>query len=108
MRLLTKVFIIINFIILSSLFVIYAPTFKRMQKKFVSEIAINKKISYLSYTFYSEEKIESMKDEKIDLVKIKEDSLDNYYTESKEAITYDSKYDEIVLSKDVGVISNFD
>lgn len=102
MRLLTKLFILINLLILSFLFFIYAPTFDKIHKKFINEIAIDKKLSYLSYTFYNQERIDSLTDVKIDVIKIDEESSKNYYVETKENISFDSKYDEIVLSKDIG------
>ena len=102
MKLLTKIFIAINLIIVSLLFVIYAPTFIKYQKKFVNEYAIDNKLSYLSYTFYNQEKMDSLIEEKIDLITIEEESCGDIIVPSKETISYDNEYEELVLSKDVG------
>ena len=54
MKILTKIFITIDFLIILVLVVVYAPIFNYVQKYLVNDIAIDKKMNYISYTFYNE------------------------------------------------------
>ena len=101
MRLLTKLFLTIDFIIISLLVVIYVPTFEFLQRRFVNEIAIENKKNYLSYVFYDEEKVEDLTNENIFISSFEESNYGDIDKNAKK-ITYDNIYDQLVLTRDPG------
>ena len=101
MKLITKIFLTIDFLFIALLVVVYVPTFEFVQKKFINDIAVGKKMNYLSYVFYNEEKVEELKDDDLMVYSFEESEYaDIYDTSSK--MTYDNIYDQLVLTRDHG------
>ena len=101
MKRLTKLLIILDLFVISFLIVIYAPQFEKVQKKIVNNIKENKKLSYLSYTLYNQDIIDSLIDEE-EIIETRDYS--EYYTTVKNnnKMTYDNIYDQLILTKDPG------
>ncbi len=100
MKLLTKFLLTIDFLIVSLLVVIYVPTFERVQKLLVNDIAIEKKLNYLSYVFYDEDKVETLTNE-VSYISTFESNYGDINS-NKNKMTYDNIYDQLVLTKDPG------
>ena len=99
MKILTKIFITIDFLIILVLVVIYAPIFNYVQKYLVNDIAIDKKMNYLSYTFYDENKVDELANDNIYISSFEE----SYYGDTNpKKITYDNIYDQLILTRDQG------
>jgi len=96
MKLLTKIFLLIDFLIISLLVVIYLPSFNSFHKNLVN----NKELKYLAYTFYSQEKINSLSNIYVDTINNNIESLS--YVKLNHKMTYDNIYDQLILSKDPG------
>ena len=102
MKGLTKILLLIDILVCSLLMVINLPTFNNLHKKFVNYAIVNKNINYLSYVLFDQEKVESLIDKKVDIIDMNENDSDKYYVETKETVTYDNEYDEIILARDPG------
>ena len=102
MKLLTKLLFLVDVIVCVFLMLIMLPTFNKYHKIFVNYAIENKNINYLSYVFFNQEQIDSFVDKKIDVIKIDEEDSDKYIVETKDRITYDNEYDEIILARDPG------
>ena len=102
MKGLTKLLLIIDVIVIALLIVIYSPIFNKLHKKFINYAIENKKINYLSYVFFEQEKVESLVDKRIDIIRIDENDSDKYYVESKVEMTHDNQYEEEILARDPG------
>ena len=100
MKLLTKIFLTIDFLIISLLVVVYVPTFEYVQRLLVNEIAINHKMNYLSYVFYDENKVETLTDEEVFISSFDESSYGDIHV--SKGMTYDNIYDQLVLTRDQG------
>lgn len=101
MKLITKLFLTIDFLFIALLVVIYTPTFEFVQKKFINDIAIGKKMNYLSYVFYDDDKVEELKDEDLMVSSFEESEYADTYSSSSK-MTYDNIYDQLVLTRDPG------
>lgn len=102
MKILTKILILGDIIVCSLLLLINLPTFNKLHKKFINYSVESKNNRYLSYVFFNKEKVDSLVDKKIDVINIDDNDTDKYYVETKDRITYDNEYDEIILSRDPG------
>ncbi len=102
MKIITKLFLTIDFLFISLLVVVYVPTFERVQKYFVNDVAIDKKMNYLSYVFYDEDKVEKLTDEEVFISSFEESSYGDIDIKTKDTMTYDNIYDQLILSRDQG------
>ena len=100
MKLLTKIFLTIDFLIISLLVVIYVPTFEYVQRLLVNEVAINKKMNYISYVFYDDQKVEYLTNEEEFINSFEPSSYGDGYVGT--VMTYDNIYDQLVLTRDQG------
>ena len=101
MKIITKLFLTIDFLFISLLVVIYAPTFESVQRYFVNDVAIDKKLNYLSYVFYDEGKVEKLTDEEIYVSSFEESNYGDA-VKTKDTMTYDNIYDQLILTRDQG------
>ena len=99
MKLLTKFFLTIDFLIICLLVIIYIPY---IQKRMVNDIAIDKKINYLSYVFYSEEDVDRLTNDYDKPVVILDNSYGDTYVKMQDKMKYDNIYDQLILSRDPG------
>ena len=102
MKLITKFFLTIDFLIISLLVLIYVPSFKNIQEMFVNDISIGKNIKFLSYVFYDEKKVDSLINDYYEESSFEEQSYGDSYIKVQDKMKYDNIYDQLVLSRDPG------
>ena len=103
MKLRTKLFISIDFIIISFLIVVYIPSFKEIQKKMINDYFIKDKLYYMSYVLYDDDKVEALKNDYTETkVNLEEEPVGDSYVKLQDKRTYDNIYDQLILSRDTG------
>lgn len=102
MKILTKLFLTIDFLVIAILVVIYTPTFEKVQRLFVNDLAIEKKMNYLSYVFYNEETVEMLTNDESLSASFEPASYGDGYIKNRDTMTYDNIYDQLVLTRDQG------
>ena len=102
MKLITKFFLSIDFLIISLLVLVYVPSFKSIQESLVNDISIGKNIKYLSYVFYDEKKVDSLINDYYEDLSFEEQAYGDSYIKVQDKMKYDNIYDQLVLSRDPG------
>ena len=102
MKKLTITFIILDILAAICFFVVYCPLFEKLQNTIISTAMVTKTHGYIAHVFYSDERINQVVasntvpkiDAKIDLNQV--------VIDTKPRESYDNKYDEEILTRDVG------
>ncbi len=102
MKKLTITFIVLDILAAICFFVVYSPVFENLQNTIISTASVTKTHGYIAHIFYSDDRINKVIamntvptiDADIDLNQI--------VIDTKPRESYDNKYDEEILTRDVG------